>query len=115
MSELEDLRAEKEVAYQKILKTSNKLFHARQFLHMLEERYCNERREYEGIDRHLAVIDGRHRIVEMRKGKKRSETCEEIIGKLDRDKLKRIAQILGHDLEEGETCEIKTENSNTME
>ena len=80
--------------------TVRKLDAARNILRSLEDKYYEQKNEFESTDRKLAMIDGRYqRIERARSSAKDKKDNVKIIAKLTNDQILRIAEALGVEVE----------------
>ena len=102
MSDQEYLTRRKAELFEAAKVARVKLEKTQSLLHKYEERYYNIKHEFEDIDHQLAMIDGRYKIHKPNYSKKKTATTEELVLGLSKEKILKIAAILGFEVEEGE-------------
>lgn len=99
------LARERDEQYLKVKSLIKKLEYARNLLHLIEERYRKEKRTYEKIDRQLAMIDGRLKVLspsDVRKKKEKEKSkMAKICENLTVSQIDAIAEKLGISLKKG--------------
>ena len=98
------LRRQKLSSYERVKKVHKRLDRIRQVYLKIEDNYFREKNNFEMIDRELAMLDGRYHIVDARKRKNKKKeygTTDDLVAKLSKDQLAKIAAILGVNLKEG--------------
>ena len=102
MSDQEYLTRRKAELFEQVKIARVKLEKGQDLLHKYEERYYKTKHEFEDIDHQLAMIDGRYKVYKPNYSKKKTATDEELILGLSKEKILKIAAILGFEVEEGE-------------
>ena len=100
MSDQEYLARRKAELYEEAKVARVKLERTQSLLHKYEERYYNIKHEFEDIDHRLAMVDGRYKVIKPNLSKKKTATDEELILSLSKEKILKIAAILGFEVEE---------------
>lgn len=100
MTEEKALREQRDMAYKKVTRTFRKFNVARKLFRDLEKRFLFEKKEYENLDRDLAMVDGRYqRLAEAIEERKKTATASKLVAKFTTGQIIRIAEALGVDLE----------------
>ena len=94
------LRSARQESYDKIKITHRKFSIARKMYYEQGEKYFNEKREFEELDRELAMVDGRYKRYAAQ-GPRQDERKDnkKLIAKFSADQLLRIAAALDIELE----------------
>jgi len=100
MSDQEYLTRRKGELYEALKTSRFKLDKAQEMLHKFEEKHWSLKREFEDIDHQLAMIDGRYKVVKPNYSKKKVATTEELVLNMSKEKILKIAAILGFEVEE---------------
>lgn len=96
MTEEKALREQRDAAYKRVTRTFRKFNVARSLFRNLEKRFLFEKKEYEDLDRDLAMVDGRYqRLEEAVEERRKMATASKLITKFTSDQIIRIADALG--------------------
>jgi hypothetical protein len=88
----EQLVAEKATCKSMIIGLGDRIDSLRQELYSLEELKTNAQRSYARVDRELALVDGRHKVIKLEKKKKKEP-------KLTREQVLNLAKQFGVELD----------------
>ena len=102
MPTIEELQCEKKKLFAEVKNAHNKMEHARNIFHLMEQKYYRKKSAFEKCDYELAMVDGR-RTVQTPSDHKRTKTVAlgpaEILLTLNKDQLARICDTLGVDVD----------------
>lgn len=113
MSETEDkiaeLKIKRQAAYDNLKASSKSLFRARRLVDSLQTRYNNDKKEWEDLDRQLAMLDGRFKVEEPAWKRKTPKPASEqqTIDDMSLEQLETLAARLGIKLND-KTPEVGT-------
>lgn len=91
MDEIEYLREQRKLCWARVKSSHITLMRARKLTNSLESHYKRDESEYEAVDRRLALLDGRFKVVTHEQGQK-------VTHELTREQLLKIAAALGINL-----------------
>lgn len=100
MSETEDkiaeLKIKRQAAYDSLKASSKGLFRAKRLVNTLQKRYDTDKKEWEDLDRQLAMLDGRFKVEEPAwKRKAPKPASEQTIADMSLEQLESLAAQLG--------------------
>uniref|UniRef100_A0A6H2A4X0 Uncharacterized protein n=1 Tax=viral metagenome TaxID=1070528 RepID=A0A6H2A4X0_9ZZZZ len=102
MPTIEELQCEKKKLYNEVKVAHNKMEHARNIFHLMEQKYYRKKSAFEKCDYELAMVDGRYKVEppsDSRKTKTVALGPAEILLTLNKDQLARICDTLGVDVD----------------
>lgn len=99
---MEELKARKSQLLEQLKVAKKKVDKSRNIFHYHEEKFYKIKKEFEAVDRELAMIDGRYRIeAPATNGKKVVVDAGSLLLNLSKSQLARIAATLGFEIELG--------------
>lgn len=113
MSEIEDkiaeLKIQRQTAYDRLKASSKSLFRARRLVDSLQARYNSDKKEWEDLDRQLAMLDGRFKVEEPAWKRKAPKPASEqqTVDDMSLEQLEALAAKLGIKLND-KTPEVGT-------
>ena len=94
MPTIEELQAERARWKRVLCGRAKEIVNLRQRLHVLEDSYSVIKTNYESVDRELAMIDGRHKVIEptTRKTKTKELSNKELAAAIGKDRLLQMLE-----------------------
>ena len=93
MTEIEMLQEQRKAAWKAMKRSHDSLRRVHRLCESIESRYNKEKEEYECIDRQLAMLDGRFKVVQPEEKKGRAPR------ELTLDEIKMIVEKLGYSID----------------